>query len=52
MQREINNEVYLGEMVTQFENIDKLSAINKAASDFDIANKKFEKMKKLIKTGV
>ena len=52
MQRDINNKVYLGEMVTQFESIDKLPAINKTASDFDIANKKFEKIKRLTKIGV
>ena len=53
MQREINNEVYLGKTVTPFESIGKSSAINETASDFDSTNKKVEKItKKLIKTGV
>ena len=51
MQREINNEVHLGQTVTPFESISKSSAIDKIALDFD--SPKVEKIKKAyIKTGV
>ena len=40
MQREINNEVHLGQTVTPFESIGKSSAIDKTASDFDSTNQK------------
>ena len=47
MQREINNEVHLGQMVTPFESISKSSAIDKIALDFD--SPKEEKIKKAYK---
>ena len=40
MQREINNEIHLGQTVAPFESIGKSSAIDKTASDFDSVNQK------------
>ena len=40
MQREINDEIHVGQTVTPFESIGKPSAIDKTASDFDSVNQK------------
>ena len=47
MQREIINEVHLGQTATPFESIGKSSAIDKTVSDFDSRNENFKKIKNL-----
>ena len=48
MQRQINDNIHLGQTVTPFESLRKSSAIDRTASDFDNANQKVKKIKKLI----
>ena len=52
MQREIGNEVKIGDSVTPFKSVRKSLAIDKAASDFDNANLKVKKMRRLIERGI
>ena len=49
MQKNIDNEVHLGNSVTPFESMGKSSAINKTASDFDNVSQKVKKNKKFDK---
>ena len=48
MQREIGDEVHIGESVTPFKSVGKSTAINKTASDFDNTSVKVKKIRKLI----
>ena len=50
MQREIETEINLYKTVSLFNSIDTSSAIDRTASNFLNANKKVQKIKKLIKT--
>ena len=43
MQKDIDNEVHLGNLVIPFESVGKSSAFNKTASDFDNATQKVKK---------
>ena len=51
MQREIGTQVDLGKNVSAFDSIGCVPAIDKDASDFDKANTKVSKLKKLVRTG-
>ena len=52
MQREIGDEVKIGDSVTPFKSVRKSLAIDEAASDFDNANLKVKKMGRLIERGI
>ena len=52
MQREIGDEVHIGESVTPFKSVGKSAAINKTASDFDNASLKVKKIRKLIEKDI
>ena len=52
MQREISNDVKIGSSVTLFQIVGKSPAIDKTASDFDNANLKVKKTRRLIKWGI
>lgn len=51
MQWKINNNVHFGQTVSPFDSIGKSAAIDRAASDFENANEKVKKIKRLIYTG-
>ena len=51
MQREIRTQVDLGKNVSTFDSIGRVPSIDKNASDFDKANTKVSKLKRLVKTG-
>ena len=51
MQREIGTQVDLGKNASAFDRIGRVPAIDKNASDFDTANKKVSKLKRLVLTG-
>ena len=51
MQREIGTQVDLGKNVSAFDSIGCVPAIDKDASDFDKANTKVSKLKRLVRTG-
>ena len=51
MQREIGTQVDIGKNVSAFESIGHVPSIDKAASDFDKADTKVKKLKRLIDTG-
>ena len=51
MHREIGMQVDLGKNVSAFDSIGRVPAIDKNASDFDTANKKVSKLKRLVLTG-
>ena len=51
MQREIGTQVDLGKNVSAFDSIGRVPAIDKDASDFDKANTKVSKLKRLVRTG-
>ena len=48
MQRKIGSEVKIGDSVTPFKSLGKSPAIDKTASDFDNANLKVKKIRRLI----
>ena len=52
MQREINDEVKIGNSVTPFHTVGKTPAIDKTPSDFDNANVKVKKIRGLIERGI
>ena len=51
MQREIGTQVGLGKNVSAFDSIGRVPAIDKDDSDFDKANIKVSKLKRLVLTG-
>ena len=51
MQREIGTQVDIGKNVSAFDSIGRVPAIDKDASDFDKANTKVTKLKRLVRTG-
>ena len=51
MQREIGTPVDIGENVSAFESVGHVPSIDKTASDFDKADTKVKKLKRLIDTG-
>ena len=52
MQREISNEVKIGDSVTTFQSTGKAPGVDKTASDFDNANLKVKKDSRLIERGI
>ena len=52
MQREISDNVKLGSSVTPLQNVRKSPAVDKTASDFDNANLKVKKIRRLIEWGI
>ena len=48
MQREINDNVKIGSSIPPFQSVEKNTAIDKTASDFDKANLKAKKITSLI----
>ena len=48
MQREINDNVKIGSSIPPFQSVEKNTAIDKTASDFDNANLKAKKITRLI----
>ena len=51
MQREISNKVFLGNIVSPFEDAGRSSAIDRTASNYNDAKEKVQKIRELIKTG-
>ena len=51
MQRKIGTQADLGKNVSAFDSIGRVPAIDKDASDFDDANTKVSKLKRLVLTG-
>ena len=51
MQQEIDKIVNLGQIVSPFDSIGKSLAIDRTASEFDNANEKLKKIKRLIYSG-
>ena len=51
MQSEIGTQVEIGKNVSAFESIGHVPSIDKTASDFDKADTKIKKLKRLIDTG-
>ena len=51
MQREIGTLIDLGKNVSAYDSIGRVPAIDKNSSDFDKANTKVSKLKRLVKTG-
>ena len=49
MQREIGDEVHIGESVTPFKSVGKSAAINKTASDFDNTSVKLIRLENLLR---
>ena len=49
MQREIGDEVHIGESVTLFKSVGKSAAINKTASDFDNTSVKLIRLENLLR---
>ena len=52
MQREISDDVKIGASLTPFQNIGKAPGIDENVSDFDSANLKVKKIRKLIEHGI
>ena len=52
MQREISDDVKIGSSVTPFQSVGKTPPINKTASDFDNANLKGKKIRRLIERDI
>ena len=52
MQREISDEVKIGNSVTPFQSVGKIPAVDKTPSDFDNANLKLKKIRGLIEWGI
>ena len=52
MQREISNDVEIGSSVTPFQSVGKSPAVDKTASDFDNANLKVKKIRRLIEQDI
>ena len=52
MQRKIGHEVKIGDSVTPFKSVGKSPAIDKTTSDFDNANSKVKKNRRLIERGI
>ena len=51
MQREIGTQVDIGKNVLAFESVGHVPYIDKTASDFEIADTKVKKLKRLVDTG-
>ena len=51
MQKDIGDDVHIGQSVTPFQSVGKPTAINKTTSDFDNANLKVEKTRRLTEHG-
>ena len=51
MERKIDENVHLGQTASPFDRIGKSSAIDRTPSDFDNANEKVKKIKRLIYSG-
>ena len=52
MQREISDDVKIRSSVTCFQSVEKSPAVDKTASDFDNANLKVKKIRRLIEWGI
>ena len=52
MQREISDDVKIGSLVMRFQSVGKSPAIDKTASDFENANLKVKKIRRLIERGI
>ena len=52
MQWEISNDVKMGSLVTLFQSVGKSPPVDKTASDFDNANLKVKKIRRLIEWGI
>ena len=52
MQREIGDEVQIGDLVTPLKSVGKLAAFDKTASDVDNASLKVTKIRRLIEKGI
>ena len=52
MQREISDDVEIGNSVTPFHSVGKIPAVDKTPSDFDNANLKVKKIRGLIERGI
>lgn len=52
MQKDIGDDVHSGQLVTSFQSVDKSAAVDKTTSDFDNANIKVKKIRRLIKCGI
>ena len=52
MQWEISNDVKIGSSVMPFQSVGKSPAVDKTASDFDNANLKVKKIRRLIEWGI
>ena len=48
MQREIGNNVHLGQTVSAFDSIGGVSSIDRTASNFDTAREKVKKLENLV----
>ena len=51
MQREIGNNVHLGQTVSAFDSIGGVSSIDRTASNFDTAREKVKKLENLVDRG-
>ena len=51
MHREISDRVFLGNTVSPYNNANRSSAIDKAASNYNDAKEKVKKIRELIRTG-
>ena len=52
MQQEISDDVKIGSSVTPFQSVRKSPAVDKTASDFESANLKIKKIRRLIERGI
>ena len=52
MQREISDDVKIGSSVTPFQSVGKTPPVDKTASDFDNANLKGKKIRRLIERDI
>ena len=52
MQREISDDIKIWSSVTPFQSVRKFPALDKTASDFDNANLKVKKIRRLIEWGI
>ena len=52
MQREINNNVQIGSSLIPFQSVKKFLVIDKTSSDFDNANLKVKKIRRLLERGI
>ena len=51
MQRDKGDNVHLGQTVSAFDSIGRVSSIDRMASDFDVAREKVKKLKRLVDRG-